>query len=101
VTGREAAKNQAALKLGGMPVTDARPSSAAVEPARFKPAEGAKELSQLPKPASSITSVGMAVASAQSSDRTLPATAPPTPASPEGQTTLQWRTRPSTAATSQ
>lgn len=83
------------LKLNGMSITDATQPALAAEPAKFQPAPGATEISQLPR--SVTTTAPNAVSkevssSAQASDQAK-TSAPAAPASNTAGT-LNWQTRP-------
>lgn len=83
------------LKLNGQPVTDATTSAASAEPAKFQPAPGATEISQLPRTGTVAAPTAVSkevVATAQASDQAKPA-APTTPAT-DASGSLTWRTRP-------
>lgn len=81
-----------ALRLNGMPVTDATRNASFSEPARFRPPGDAIEISQLPRATGSSgqqDATGTVVSSAKSSDR-IQAVASESSTS---KTTLNWRSR--------
>lgn len=81
-------------KLNGLPFTDATQPAGSAEPAKFQPAPGATEISQLPRSANPTAPQVVTQdvsASAQASDPAK-TSAPASPASTAS--TLNWRTRP-------
>ena len=92
-TGQGASKS--GLKLNGMPVATTAQPAAPAEPAKFQPAPGATEISQLPRSATTTASavVSNEVSSAAQASDQAKTSAPVTPASNTA-STLNWRTRP-------